>query len=355
MAENRNIRALIRALAPLESPDALIVSVYIDVRPEATGESPAVRAGLVMLEDRLRQIGRTLPVRGEARDSYDAEVARINEFVDERMRRQAEGLAIFACQAIGLFETVEAGVPFEQQVSGGERVDLYQLARLDDEFEAAVVAVVDTNTARIFIRRFGTLREVGGPDDDPVHYQKRSTGGWSEARYQRHIDNHRRDFTKEIALAIHDAAQRASAKHIILAGDEVALPRVLEQLPRETADGVVATTRADIRVNRDQISEEVEAILQAVEDEAGKTQVERLVAEVRSGRLGIFGVAGTRLALERGQADVLVIDDAGGLDPATREEFVRLAAETDASVEVVDGSEAMRELDGVGAILRYRI
>ncbi len=36
-----------------------------------------------------------------------------------------------------------------------------------DEQETVVVALVDTNTTRLFVTRNGFLEEVAGPDDDP--------------------------------------------------------------------------------------------------------------------------------------------------------------------------------------------
>ncbi len=56
---------------------------------------------------------------------------------------------------------------FENQVTVAPQPDLFQLARLVDEHETAVVAVVDSNTSRVFVTRRGILREVGGPTRTP--------------------------------------------------------------------------------------------------------------------------------------------------------------------------------------------
>jgi hypothetical protein len=72
------------------------------MRPHVPGENPAIRTGLIVLKDRFR-----------------------------------------------LFEVIETGVPFDNQVALEPVPDLFQLARLVVEQETAVVALVDTNTTRL--------------------------------------------------------------------------------------------------------------------------------------------------------------------------------------------------------------
>lgn len=345
---------IIRKLALLDAGDLPILSIYLDVRPEATGEKPEQRAGLVVLRDRLREIRRTFLPRGADLDSFDADAARINAFVAEKMDAATEGLAMFACHGLGVWETVEARTPFENQVTVASRADLYQLAKLDDEFERAIVGVLDTNTARLYVYEYGALFEADGPDDDPVHYQKRETGGWSQARYQRHIDKHRKDFAEEIVLAIGDLVEREDAHHIVLAGDEVVMSHLNRAMPTPLAEKVTGVFKAGIRTNVNDIAAEVAPIMEQAERDAGRSAVDRLVAEVRRGGLGVAGIEATGQALENGQVDTLVIDDAK-VGPVERKELVRLAAATSAGVEVVRDATPLAELGGVGALLRYRL
>lgn len=349
----------IRSLAEADAGELPLISVYLDMRPEATGQKPELREGQTFVRDRLRELRRTLGVRGPDVDSFEADAERITAFAHEERDATTEGLAIFACHGIGLFETVEAQTPFENQVSMGPAADLYQLARLDETYETALVALVDTNTARLFAYRRGRLLERGGPDDDPVHYRKRQTGGWSQARYQRHIDGHRKEFAEEIARAIGQAVERERASHIILAGSDVALRWLDEALPKELPEQVTSLIRdrlrIDMRADLNDVTAEIEPVLREVEQRSGEDAVRRVVAEVRRGGLGVTGLEWVRRALELGQVDELVIDDNAELDDEARAGLVRQAALTSAAVEVVGGDERHTALaDGVGAILRWR-
>lgn len=170
---------MLRRLAEVEAGGLPVLSVYLDLRPRATAENPGLRSGMVVLKDRLREIEKTFLRRGADLDSFRDDAERIRRYVDESVAPATHGLALFACAGRDLFEAVEAGVPFENRVSAGPAPDLFPLARLLDEQETTVVAVVDSNTSRLFVTRAGRLEERSGADEDSKYSRKRSMGGWS--------------------------------------------------------------------------------------------------------------------------------------------------------------------------------
>ena len=344
---------LLRGLAQLAPADLPFLSVYLDVRPEAPGERPGRRAGMVVFEDRIREIRKTFLPRGPKLDSFDVDAKRIKAWLRDEMRRSTAGAAIFACGGRDVFETVEAGVPFENQVTAADAPDLYQLARFDDEFETALAAVLDTNTLRLFLYRQGSLTEGEGIDDDAVHYQKRQVGGWSQATYQRHIDNHRREFTAEIGKVITEVANREGATRIVLAGDPPSITPLLDQMAQQTLEKVREVVKLDLRANRNEVLAEIEPVLREAEARSGESAVERLVAEVRKGRLAATGAPDVERALENGQVDELLFDDTAELGERVRATLTQKAIATSATIEVVDGNSALLALGGVGAVLRW--
>jgi peptide chain release factor subunit 1 len=346
---------LLRRLAEREPSDLPVLSIYLDMRPQATGQSPGRRASLTVLKDRFSEIERALGPRGDDLDSFRADQERIREFLDESFDRAADGLAIFACSGAGLWETVEAGIPFEDEIVAGPVPQLFQLARLLDEHQTAVVAVVDTNTARLFVSRVGRLDERGGPDEDSVHHQKRQTGGWSQARYQRHIDKHHEDFAREAADAITRLVERYEAGRVVLAGDEVALKPLQDALPDQVTDKVGEILRLDIRTSPDDLAAAIRPVLERMEAEASESAADLVLEAVRAGGLGVAGLEPTRKALEIGQVDRLLLAGNGALDDDERNELIRMATTSAADVEIVEGHEGLERAGGVGALLRYRI
>jgi peptide chain release factor subunit 1 len=341
--DQARLKDLMRSLAEATSTEAPILSVYIDTRPEAHGERPGERQALTVVRDRLRAIGSDLEPHTPAGQSFEADRKRIEDFIGEADLNETDGIAVFACDGIGLWEAVGSNVEFDTQVTAGPTAELFQLARMLDESVSAVVAVVDTNTCRLFVTRRGRLEERSGPSEGPEEHRRRDVGGWSQARYQRHIDMQDKRFAGEAALAIARLVQRERAQHVLLAGDE----RVIPVLEGELSEPVRALV--------EHVRDELAPILAAIEEAEGRDVADRAVAGARAGDLGVTGIDATMAALEAGQVDELVIDETAGIDEDLRAELVRQASLTDARVEIVRDHEALRRREGVGATLRFRI
>ena len=348
------LRDLMRRLAEATSTDAPILSAYVDVRPVAHGERPAERTELTVVRDRLEAIAGAREPHSTARASLDADRARIDRLLEGEDLSGVDGVAIFACDRIGLWESVGAQAAFDTQVSAGPTADLFQLARLLDDQVSAVVAVVDTNTCRLFVTRRGGLTERRGRDEGPDEHRHREAGGWSQARYQRHIDMQDRRFAKEAAEAIEQLVRREKPAHVLLAGDERAIAALDPELSEEVRPLVEHVSRIGIRARPAEVREEIVPILAALEEADGQEAADRAIAGWRAGALGTVGVVGTADALEAGQVDELIIDETADLDEELRAELIRQASLTDASVEIVREHQELLRHDGVAATLRYR-
>lgn len=349
------LRDLMRRLAEATCTDAPILSATIDVRPEAHGERPGERNELTVLRDRLNEIADDLEPHTPARVSFDADRRRIEDLLDTDDLNAVDGVIVFACDRIGLWEAVGAEVPLETRIAAGPTADLFGLARFLDDQVSAVVAVVDTNTCRLFVTRRGGLRERPGPDEPTVEHERHDTGGWSQARFQRHIDMQDRRFAKEAAEAIDRLVQREKPQHIILAGDERVISILDTELPERVRAGVEHVARIDMRARLEDVREEVAPILSALEEADGRDAADRAIAGWRADALGTVGMDRTMAALEAGQVDELVIDETVEIDEDLRAELIRQASLTGAHVEIVRDHAGLRTHDGLGATLRFRI
>ena len=347
---------LMERMAGFDPGDARVLSIYLDMRPQATGENPAVRPALTILKDRLRTIEKTLLPRGPALDDFRADAARVQRFFDDHAEPFMQGIVIFACNRDKLFETLEAGVPFDNLVALEPLPDLFQLARLIDEHETSVVALVDTNTARLFVTRRGFLQEVPGVKGDKFASSKRNTGDLNHKNYQRRVQNSRLDFAREMARELETLVAHEQATRVILAGDAVAIP-LLHQALAPHLEPLISEQilSLDIRAPRDEVHAEIRPLLAQIEADESHGVADQLIEEVQRQALGVLGPQETRDALTHGQADTLVLAQEAALDEQERNELVHLAAQTGAAVETVQGHEALVDAGGVGALLRYRV
>src|SRR5207253_5930446 len=151
-------------------------------------------------------------------------------------------VALFACSGADFFEAI----PVAALIPGhklyiSDQPHLYPLARLLDDFPRYAVVLADTRLARIFVvagNRVVQTEEVEG-----TKTRRHKMGGWSQARYQRHIENFHIQHAKEIAEVLARAVRDERIDHLIVSGGETILPLLRDQLPKGVAERIVDVVR----------------------------------------------------------------------------------------------------------------
>ena len=316
------------ALGPSPFP---IVSLYLNLQPDQQGRDRFDSFLRKELGDRLR----TFEANGPQRDSLDRDCERIRQFVSE-VDPSANGLALFASSGLNLFEALQLAAPIpEHRLHVSDQPHLYPLARVYDAFPRYAVVHADTNLSRIFVLAANLVEKRQNVEGLKTNRSK--VGGWSQARYQRHIDNYHLQHIKEVVAMLGDVVRRDDIKSIVIAGDAVAVPMIKDQLPKELAE-----------------------------------RVDALIDAYRAGGLAAVGVEAVRHALDRGQVDELILaatPDAidarttrtpeGRLERTAEErladELVAKARQTSATIRFVEEASLVASIGGVGAHLRFKL
>ncbi len=345
---------LLEQLAHIPASDPPVLSVYLDVRP--LGSMPAERADLVKLRGRLHAIADSYWPRGVAYDELQRDVALLEDELTADLPKDAVGVAYFVASQHDLCRSYIATTPFAFEVAYAPTFHLYQLAKVAEHTPATVVVVVDRETARLFVALRGALREVEDLTEDArsmrqIHF----FAGMGIKHYERHFDEHRRIFAREIAAELERLAHAEDATQIILAGNSEAIPWLRAELPADLRQVVLPVT---IPVAIDEIPAEINTliapILAATAADAARAIGDRVVDALRAHGLGIAGLTEVRTLCELGQVDTLVLTDDAAIDLATRNDLVRTALATRAKVEFIAPHTVLNHLGGVGALLRYR-
>src|SRR5690349_14806511 len=185
------LREQLDRLAAFEAVDAPVISLYLDMRADDQGQ----RRYDTFLKRAWLERGRALS--GDSRKSFDRDPERINEYLGN-VPKSVNGLAVFACAgADEFFEAVQMEAPLEHNwLFIGQAPHLYPLARLNDQYPRYAALLVDTNSARLFVFTLGRAESTEQVKN--VKTRKSSQGGWSQARYQRHLANFHLQHLKEV-------------------------------------------------------------------------------------------------------------------------------------------------------------
>ena len=371
-------------LASFEPAPYPVVSLYLDTRPDQHGRDQYE----AFTRKELKARSRTYPLNSPERESLDRDIEQITRFLENEREPSANSIVIFACAAGELFETVQsAGLIPQHALHIGDRPHLYPLARLESQFPRYAAVVTDTNTAHILVFAAGAVeseREVKN-----VKTRNTTQGGWSQARYQRHIENFHLAHIKEVVNTLDRVVQDEGISQIVVSCDEVTLPLLREQLPKHLADKVVDHIRVAAHgAAADVLKASIDSMAK-VNALSDREKVSAALDGYRAGGLGVVGPEATLGALINGQVDELLItanlqqmrpvsvsalaNDSATAEPAVESvsagepgeaqpEVVRLADElvmkakqTAAKVTFIEDPSLLGEYGGVAALLRFRI
>jgi peptide chain release factor subunit 1 len=373
------LREQLDRLAAFEATDAPVLSLYLDMRPDQHGRDRYDS----FVRKALAERGRAL--NGEARKSFDRDMERINSYLSGNVTASANGLAIFASSAANdFFEAIQLNVPLDQHWLFVDSVPhLYPLARLNDQYPRYAALLVDTNAARLFVFGLGTTEAQHEVRN--VKTRKTSMGGWSQARYQRHLANFHLHHLKEVVDVLDRVVRDESITKVILACDPVTMPTLMEQMPKHLAEKVVDVVHLDINTPEHQVLAETLEAMREKDAETDSERVDRLFNAWRSGGLGVVGPDDTLDALSKQEVEELLItatpdllqaaqrvpkelqpgevaavetSGAGNVAPdrvKLADDLVTRAQQQSARIRFIEDPALLAEVGGVGAMLRFKV
>ena len=283
-----------------------VLSVYLNTQSDQHGRTPEVTP---YLHREFKALARTWAPGSPERHSFDRDVERIVSYATGKIDPAANGVAIFACWgAEEFFEAIQLTTPIEDnRVYVYNQPDLYRLARLDEQYPRYAAVLTDTNTARIFVFGLGHVIDAEEVKGKKVHRVK--VGGWSQSRYQRRVGNAHQEHAKEVIERLAQIVREDKVSHIILAGDQVVIPLLEEQLPREMVP-MVEVMKLDLHASEQDVLTATLAKLQEQEATTAAEKVDRLMQHYRARGLAVVGPQETLEALANGQVEELLISGA---------------------------------------------
>jgi peptide chain release factor subunit 1 len=342
------LSAQLDRLAAFEPGPYPVLSLYLNLQPGPNGRDqhePFLRKEFA---DRLR----TFPAGGPERESVEKDIEKVRAYVAD-VDKAANGLALFACAGAGLFDAVPLAAPIhENKLYISEQPHLYPLARLIDEYPRCAVLLADTHSARIFVFAGNAVERTEAIEG--VKTRRHKMGGWSQARYQRHTENYHVHHAKEVADTLARIVRDEGIGSVVVAGDEVIVPLLREQMPKDLIERIIEVIKLDIRAPEKDVLNTSLEVLRQKDEETDRQAVDGMIGAYRANGLGVVGIEDTRKALEMGQVEELLIA-APPPDELVGDELIAKARQTAAKVRIVQDGTLLESVGGVGAVLRFKV
>ncbi len=367
-------------LAAFEPNGFPVVSLYLNTQPDQHGRDNYES----FVRKEFAAVARSFAPDSPERFSFERDAERIKSYLQGELRPSTNGLAVYACSGAGsYFKALQLDAPVPRhRLHVGGLPHLYPLARLIDQHPRYVALLADTNSARLFV--FGLGRRVALAEVNGFKVSRTRGGGWSQMRYQRHADNFHLLHAKEVVETLEHVVREEEADRVVLAGDEVIIPLLREQMPARLREKVIDILRLDIRPPEHLV---LKATMESLREHNAQTDAERvrrLLDEYRAGGLAVVGARDTLSAVYQGQADELLLSASSRAIRLDEEEFdgmkakghgvpaqlfvegrephlmaadllVAHARQTGARVTFIEDAALLADVGGVGALLRYRL
>ncbi len=171
---------------------------------------------------------------------------------------------------------------------------------------AVCVALVERDRARIFCGDESALEEIVDERDEDVP-GRHDQGGWSQPRYQRHIEDHVDRHLSDVAARLLDLYKEGRVERLVIGCTEELLPRVLDHLHSYLRERFAGRIEVDVKTaNAEELQELVAAVLEREDERREEELFERLRRELAVAGRAAYGLEGTLAAVNEARVEVLL-------------------------------------------------
>jgi len=373
----------LRELADLKPDNARVLSLFLNLAPTEFA-SPAARGAEVRsLIDQANRL-----VKDEDGLSHD-ELGALRDDVERADKyfnngdfdaKGAHGLAVYIAGPANLFEVVKLPRPVQTNVVVDDSPYIEPIADLGSRARWGVLLVSRKN-GRILRGTSDGLREVDQVWDN-THGQH-DQGGWSQARYQRSVEEEKNSHVRAVCDVLFEHHKRAPFDCLLVGCNEELYPDVQGALHNYLGERLVGRFDVDVENTTAQaVFEVAQPKIEEHESQRERDALDRLVEGVNAGGRGVAGLENTLKALNEQRVGKLLVNygfneagtqcpQCGSLFPAgvakcpadetpteqrdgITESMIERALAQSAEVVVVRyHTDDIEPLGGIGAVLRF--
>jgi peptide chain release factor subunit 1 len=300
----------LRDLAGFRAQNGCAISLYLDLDPSVTPTVADAASRVNALTDEVErsEAARRPDLTHEQKQGLRDDVERLRRFFEQEFSREgAHGFAVFCARLDNVWQPLPLSERVPDAVKVGSTFYLAPLVPLVGRGEGALVAVVGRERGDLYRLRAGRLDElVDQFDEQPGRHDQ---GGWSQARYQRHIEKLVSEHLRDIADLLDRQVRRLRGPRVIVVASEETRAELEDQLSHEVKSAIIGWTTADAHATPAELLTTVEPVLERWRVEQETRAVERWREEAgRNGRAA-GGWEQTLEAASDGRVDLLLFQE----------------------------------------------
>ena len=288
------------------SSGAPVVSLYLSLSPE-------MRRGNAWEKAFRETTDAVLADAGEQREAVQGELDRIRETLDAGLPRTGRGVAFFACESIGLFERLGTAIDLPTSVHVEQNPYVRPLARVRDENDRFVIALLSAHQSRFFFSQIGLVEEVYTLDGEEFAV----TDTVSKDQRQDIKADLRRSQAKQSAHATTLICKTLGARHVVYSAPPDMDADFCDALDQATRQRLAGSFACEIHASTAEVAQAAEAVQRETEAREEMDTLGRIEAAL--GSKAVVGVTDVVDMLNQQRVMMLVVDDEayvpGGLVP----------------------------------------
>jgi peptide chain release factor subunit 1 len=368
----------LRQLASFRAELGCATSLFLNLDPSQVPTPTDAQTRMNALLSSAEKVDRS-ELTHDQRQGLKSDFERIAGWFDNDFSREgAQSLAIFAAGLDNFWSTASLPGPVADRVKVGREFYLAPLVPLVARADGTIVAVVGREQGQLFRLEAGRLEELADRFDE--QHGQHDQGGWSQSRYQRHIEKLVQEHLKGVAEELDRSRKRMRAPKIVLVCPEEMRGEFTEELSKEARDALVGYAHAEAHARPAELLEAVRPVLEQAEAKDEREAIERWREEAgRNGRAA-SGWAQTLEAASDGRVEVLLFQEGtdhaafrcpacgraaleGGSCPLDGTQLEPHDAGLDLAVHqtlahggavwAIRHHEDLAPVEGIGALLRY--
>jgi peptide chain release factor subunit 1 len=304
--------ATLRQLAGFRAENGCATTLYLNLDPSevpTAGDAQTRMNALLSSAEKIDRKNLTHEQRGALKGDFE----RIARWFDDDFDRDgAQGVVVFAAGLDNFWSAFRLPEPVPDRFNVGHELYLAPLVPVVARADGTLVAVVGREQGQLLRLRAGRLEEIGDySDETPGRHDQ---GGWSQARYQRHIDKLVQEHVKDVAEVLDRSRRRLHIPKIVLVCSEEMRADFLDALSADARDAVVGWASAEAHAGPAELLQVVMPVLEESEATAEAEVLARWREDAGRGTRAASGWEETLEAASDGRVEVLLFQD--GVDHA---------------------------------------